>query len=327
MKARLVVAALGAVATCSFAAAPLAWAQEFPSRPIRLIVPYGTGGVTDITARLVAPFMSEALGQQVVVENRGGGASIPGTEAVVKADPDGYTLLLTSTALAANPILFKKMPFDAGKDLAPVSLLSTVPTVLVVNPALPVGSAKDLVAMAKAKPGALNYGSAGYGSDNHLNAAMFNAAAGIEAQHVPYKGGGAVMTDLVGGQISYVFAVLPTALPFVSSGRLKALGVSGPERSGALPDVPTVAEAAGLPGFAVQGWVGIFAPRDTPRPVIDKLNAAASQALKNPELIGKLKAMGEDPKGGAPEALGGYFKEETERWSQLAAKVKFDVAQ
>jgi tripartite-type tricarboxylate transporter receptor subunit TctC len=313
----LVLAAALLAATC-------ASAQEFPHKPLRMIVPYGPGGVTDITSRIVAPKLAEALGQPVVIENRPGAASMPGTDAVAKASPDGYTLLVNSTALAANPVLFRNIPYDSVKDLAPVSLLSTVPTVLVVNPAFAGSSVKDLIAQAKAKPGALNYGSAGNGSGNHLTTEMFMHAAGIRAQHVPYKGGGAVMADLVGGQINFVFAVLPTAHPFITSGKLKALAVTSPQRNGALPDVPTVAEAA-LPGFALLEWLGLFTTAGTPAPVIERLNAAASKALQHPEVLERFKALGAEAAGGPPSRLDAYYKSELARWANLAREVKFEV--
>lgn len=302
-------------------------AQTYPDRPIRLVVPYSPGGVTDITSRLVAPFVSELLGQQIVVENRSGGASIPGTKAVVDAEPDGYTLLLNSTALAANPILFKTLPYDARKDLAPVSLVATVPTVLVVPKDSPAKNVKDLIAMSKAKPGGLDYGSAGFGSGNHLTTEVFKNAAGIEAQHIPYKGGGAVMVDLVGGRVAFVFAVLPTAYTFISNGNLRALAVSSATRNRVLPDVPTIAEAADLPNFSLQEWIGVFAPAGTPDAVVERLNSAFSQALKKPELVAKLNQLGVEAGGGAPSVLRDYFHEETERWAALAKEVKMEQAQ
>jgi tripartite-type tricarboxylate transporter receptor subunit TctC len=301
-------------------------AQDYPNRPIRMIVPYGTGGVTDITARIVAPRIADILGQGIVIENRAGGASMPGTESVTKARPDGYTLLLTSTALAANPILFKKIPYDAIKDLAPVSLLATVPTVLVVHPSVAANNAKELIALAKAKPGGMNYGSAGNGSGNHLTTEVFKNAAGIEVQHIPYKGGGAVMADLVGGQVSFVFAVLPTAYPYIKSGKLRALGVSSPQRNVALPEVPTIAEAA-IPGFNVTEWLGIFAPAGTPQAVIERINAAANKALQSPDVAEKLRTLGADIVGGAPSQMDNYLKSETARWARLAQDVKFEVAE
>jgi tripartite-type tricarboxylate transporter receptor subunit TctC len=307
-------------------AAGAALAQDFPSRPIRLIVPYGPGGVTDITARITAPRMAEELGQPVVIENRPGGASIPGTDAVAKAKPDGYTLLLNSTALAANPILFKEIPFDAARDLAPVALLTMVPTVLVVHPGVQAANVKELIALAKSKPGAMNYGSAGNGSGNHLTTEMFKHAAGIDVQHVPYKGGGAVMADLVGGQVSFVFAVLPTALPYVKSGKLRALGVTSLQRNPALPEVPTVAEAA-LPGFTVTEWLGVFAPAGTPPAVLERLNAAANKALRHPDVVERMKGIGADIVGGDPARLGAHLKSEMGRWAELARHASITVAQ
>ena len=300
------------------------WAQDFPNRPIRLIVPYSPGGVTDITARTVSTRLSEALGQSVVVDNRAGGASIVGTDAVVKAKPDGYTLLLTSSALAANHILFKNIPYDPVKDLLSVSFLTTVPTVLVLPASNPIQSVKELVQVAKSKPESMNYGSAGHGSGNHLTAEVFQNAAGIQIQHIPYKGGGAVMADLVAGHITFVFAVLPTAYPFITSGKLKALAVSSSNRNPALPDVPTVAES-GYPGFSVTEWVGVFAPSSTPANVIDKLNASFNTTLKHPEVQSRLKALGSEIIAGAPSQLDSYLRAEVGKWTKLAEKVKFEV--
>jgi tripartite-type tricarboxylate transporter receptor subunit TctC len=300
------------------------FAQDYPSRPIKLIVPYGPGGVTDINARVVSSKLGEILGQSVVVDNRAGGASIVGTDAVVKSKPDGYTLLLNSTSLAANHILFKNIPYDPTKDLVPVAFISTVPTVLVVGINVPVKSLKELVQLAKSKPQSVNYGSAGNGSGNHLTSEVFNNAASIDVQHIPYKGGGAVMADLVAGQITYVFAILPTAYPFITTNKLKALAVTSLSRNAALPDVPTVAES-GYPGFSVTEWVGIFAPSATPVAIVDKLNVAINTTLKTPEVNSRLRALGADVMGGPPSQLDAYFKAEVGKWSKLAEQVKFDV--
>ena len=306
-------------------AAGVAVAQDYPNRPIRLIIPYGTGGVTDITARVIAPRISDNLGQQIVVENRPGGAAIPGFDLVAKARPDGYTAVLATTALAANPILFRKLPYDAEKDFAPVSLVATAPTVLVVHPSIPAHSVKELIALAKSKPGALNYGSAGNGSDNHLITELFKNATGIDVLHIPYKGGGAVMTDLVGGQVAFVFAVLPAAHPYISSGRLRALGVSSLKRSAALPDVPTISEA-GLPGFNSNAWLGILVPAGTPANVIDRLHVATVKALERPEVSERLTTLGLVPVGSTPAQLGAHLKFEMARWAKLAQEAKFEVA-
>lgn len=309
------------------ATAASAQAQDYPSRPIRVIVPYGPGGVTDITARIVIPKMAEILGQSMVIENRPGGATMPATEFVAKARPDGHTLLLNGLLpLSANPILFKKVPYDAAKDLAAISLVSTVPTVLVVHPSIAANSVQELIALAKARPGGLNYGSAGNGSGNHLTAEVFKNATGTDIQHIPYKGGGAVMTDLVGGQVSFVFAVMPTAYPYIKSGKLRALGVSSLRRNPALPDTPTIAEA-GIPGFNVAEGMGLFAPAGTPAAIIERLNASASKVLQNPDVAEKLQALGSEVKSGAPDQLDNYLKSETARWARLAQDVKFEVAE
>jgi tripartite-type tricarboxylate transporter receptor subunit TctC len=315
---------VAAVAALLLLLAQAAFAQPYPSRQITLVVPFAPGGPADFLGRLIGLKLGEELGQQMVVDNRAGANTIIGAQAVAKAKPDGYTLLVNSTALAANPVLFKNVPYDSVKDLAPVSLLATVPTVLVVHPGFAAASVSDLIAQAKAKPGALNYGSAGNGSGNHLTTEVFMHAAGISAQHVPYKGGGAVMADLVGGQINFVFAVLPTAHPFITSGKLKALAVTSPQRNSALPNVPTVAEAA-LPGFSVMEWLGLFTTAGTPAPVVERLNAAASKALQHPEVVERFKALGADIAGGPPARLDAYYKGELDRWATLAREVKFQV--
>ena len=326
MKTRSIYFSISSLLAGCFALAGLAAAQDYPSRPIRMIVPYGTGGVTDITSRIVAPRMADILGQSIVIENRAGGASMLGTDAVAKSRPDGYTVLLTSTALAANHILFKKIPYDPVKDLLSVSLLATVPTVLVVHPGVPANSVKDLVDLVKAKPGSINYGSAGNGSGNHLTTEVFKHAAGIDVQHIPYKGGGAVMTDLVGGQVTFVFAVLPTAYPYITSGKLRALGVSSLQRSAALPDVPTVAES-GYPGFSVAEWLGIFVPAGTPPAIVERLNNAATRALQHPEVQTRLKALGAEIIGGQPGNMDKYLRSEIANWTRLAQQVKFEVTE
>jgi len=302
-----------------------AGAQEFPNRAIRMIVPYGPGGITDITARIIAPGMTEDLGQQVVVENRPGGAAIPGFDLVAKSKPDGYTVLAATTALAAQPILFRKLPFQADKDFTPVSLVILAPTVLVTHPSIPARSVKDLIALAKARPGALNYGSAGNGSDNHLTTEVFKHAARIDVQHVPYKGGGAVMADLAAGQVAFVFSTIPTAHAFIQAGRLKALAVSGDKRNASLPDVPTVAES-GLPGFNVNAWLGIFGPAGLPGQATERLHAATAKTLQRPEVAKRLASLGMDVVGSTPTQLAAHLRTELDRWVALAKQVKFERA-
>jgi tripartite-type tricarboxylate transporter receptor subunit TctC len=303
-----------------------AGAQGFPDRPIRLIVPYGTGGITDITARIIAPAIGDQLGQQVYVDNRPGGAGMIGFGATASAPADGYTLVLATTALAANPILFKSIPYDARKSFAPVSLVGVVPMVAVVPAASPAKALKEMVELARSKGSETNYGSAGNGSDNHLTAELFNHLVGIKVTHVPYRGGGQVMTDLVAGRLSYVFATLPTALPFIGDGRLRALATTGQERSKALPDVPTVAEAM-LPNFSLYAWLGLFGPANLPTPVQDRLNKAAVTALGHSETAERLRKIGLEIKSGAPQELAAHLDRELDRWADLARHVKIEVTE
>ena len=319
---RAVLAAL--VAWLALTAMPV-MGQAYPNRPIRLILPYGPGGVSDITARTIGPRLSEILGQPVVIENRPGGASIPATDMVAKAAPDGYTIVLATTAMAANNYLFKTLPYDVQKDFAPVTLVGVVPTVLVVHPDMPAKTVGELIALAKAKPGEINYGSAGNGSGNHLTTEAFKHAAGVDIMHIPYKGGGAVMTDLMAGRVSMVFAVLPTAYPYITSGKLRALAVSSSKRSPALPDVPTVSEA-GVPGFDVTEWIGIFAPAGTPPEIITTLRNGFVKALESPDVADRLKKLGEAPVGSTPQELAAHLKSELDRWGRLAKVTKLEVA-
>lgn len=301
-------------------------AQNFPDRPIRLVVPYGTGGITDITARIIAPAIGDQLGQQVYVDNRPGGAGMIGFGATATASADGYTIVLATTALAANPILFKSIPYDARKSFTPISLVGVVPMVAVVPASSPARTLKEMVELARTKSSETNYGSAGNGSDNHLTAELFNHLTGIKVTHVPYRGGGQVMTDLVAGRLSYVFATLPTALPFITDGRLRALATTGQERSKALPDVPTVAEAM-LPNFSLYAWLGLFGPANLPSSVHERLNKAAVAALKNPETVERLRKIGLEIRGGASQELANHLDRELNRWADLAKHVKIEVTE
>jgi tripartite-type tricarboxylate transporter receptor subunit TctC len=323
---RKLLAALAAVVSLSFSAAVAAQAQPYPAGPIRLIVPYGTGGLTDIVARVLAPGLSDGLAQPVVVENRPGANGRIGHEYVANARPDGYTISVATSELAVNPVLFKRVPYDAQKDFSPVSLVMLVPTVLVVHPSVQAQSVKELIAFAKANPGKLNYGSAGTGSANHLVTEVFKNAAGIDVVHIPYKGGGAVMADLVGGQVQFTFATIPAAISHVSSGRLRALGISTLKRSPAIPEVPTVAESA-LPGFDASTWLGIFAPKDTPAAVIDALNRAVLKSLQRADIVERLAAQGAEVVGSSPAHLRSHLAAEIARWETLAKEVKFERAE
>ena len=300
-------------------------AQDYPNRPVRAVIPYGVGGSADVLARVIAPNLSTHLGQSLVIDNRGGGAGLPAFTLVAKAQPDGYTMLISASNLASNPILFRKLPYDAEKDFAPVSLIAIVPAVLVVHPTSPMQSAKDLIALAKAKPGSLNYGSVGNGSGNHLVTEMFAHAAGLQLEHVPYKSAGAFMTDLASARLNFVFATIPAAYGFITGGRVRALGVSSLKRSSTLPDVPTIAESA-MPGFEVNTWLGALMPAGTPPPVVNRMHAAVIDALKAPELRERLKTLGAEPVGSTPAQMGMHLKAEIARWTTLAKTVKFEVS-
>jgi tripartite-type tricarboxylate transporter receptor subunit TctC len=314
---------IGAILLCGLASQ--AQGQNFPDRPIRLIVPYAPGGITDISARILGPQLGNELGQQIVVDNRPGGAGMIGFGTAARSPADGYTLVLATTALAANPILFKDIPYDARKDFSPISMIGVVPMVLVVPPSSPATTIAELIALAHSKPGELNYGSAGNGTDNHLTAELFNHLSGIKVAHVPYRGGGQVMTDLIAGRVSFVFATLPTAIPYIGEGRLRALATTGQSRSAALPEVPTVAESA-LPDFVLYAWLGLFGPAGIPPPILDKLGIATNAALRHPETAERLRKIGLEIKGGTPRELAAHLDRELNRWSELARHVRFEVA-
>ena len=303
-----------------------AMAQDYPAHPIRMVVPYGPGGVTDITARQVTTFIAQNLGQSIIVDNKPGGSTMIGTDNVIKAKPDGYTLLLNSgAAIAANPALFKKMPYDALKDLVPISMLATVPYVVVVPASIPVNTLQEFLALAKSKKsGTLNYSSAGNGSGNHLAAELFMRAAGFSAMHIPYKSGGEMVTAIVANQVTFSLAALPSASAFIKAGTVKALAVTGTQRNESIPNVPTAAEA-GMPGFSVIEWLAIFGPVGLPPEVITRINAAANKALKDPELIEKLKNVGAEATGGTPADLDRKFRSDVVRWSKLTQEAKIEL--
>ena len=266
-----------------------AFADGYPNRPIRLLVPFTPGGGTDILARNVAAKMSESMGQQVVVDNRPGGNTLIATEVVVRAAPDGYTLIMQTNNLSANPTLYRgKMGFDTLKDLAPVSLVAGNPHVLVVNPALPARNLREYIALAKEKPGTITFASAGSGTVNHLSGELLKMLAGIDLIHVPYKGSGSVMPDLLGGQVNSLFAAMPTVTGQIRAGRLRAIAVTTPKRFRGLPDVPTIAES-GYPGYDFSSWFGVLAPAKTPQAVIARLHAEIVKALKDPGVLLRLE--------------------------------------
>jgi tripartite-type tricarboxylate transporter receptor subunit TctC len=301
-------------------AAPFTFAQgaaNYPTKPVRLVVPFPAGGTTDILARAVAQKLSEAWGQQVIVDNRPGAGGNIGSDLVAKSKPDGYTLLMGTVGThAINPSLYKNMPYDHVKDFAPVILVAGVPNVLVVNPSLPVHSVPELIAYAKANPGKLNFASSGNGTSIHLSGELFKAMTGVEMTHVPYKGSAPALTDLIGGQVQLMFDNLPSSLPFIKAGKLRALAVTSGARAAALPDLPTLAES-GLPGFEASSWFGVLAPAGTPRDIVAKLNGAIAGWLASPEAKEKLLAQGAIAAGGMPEDFARHIGAETSKWAKV----------
>lgn len=299
-------------------AAPLPAAAQggYPDHAIRLIVPYAPGGSADIAARLVSDEWSKALGQALVIENRGGAGGNIGVDAVAKAAPDGYTIGLQTVSLAINPAIFSNMSFDTQKDLAPIGMVATSQHVLVVNPAVPAKSIQELIALAKSKPGKLNYGSAGAGSTFHMAAELFKSLAGVDIQHVPYKGGGPALVDTMSGQVDLCFPVLSAAQQQVKAGKLRALGVTGTKRSDLLPDVPTIAEA-GVPGYEFETWFMVFAPAGTPPEAIGKLNAALNKALGSSALSAHMIKEGFEPLPSTPQQARERLVKEMPIWSKL----------
>jgi len=297
---------------------PLVQAQNYPARPLRLIVPTAPGGGTDFTGRLVAAKLSETMGQQVVVENRGGGGGSVGADNAAKATADGYTLLLGSIAThAVNPALYKKLPYDHLKDFAPVSLIGTVPNALVVHPSVPVKSIQEFITYAKANPGKINYGSSGVGSPPHLSMELLRSMTGINLVHVPYKGAGPALADLLGGQVQAMCTSLAGLINFVKSGRVRALGVTTAKRNPQLPDVPTIVES-GVPGYEVTIWYAVFAPVATPKAIVDKLNAEMVKALNSSEMKERMALQGMDPAPSTPAELTAFVKVETAKWAKAA---------
>ena len=310
----------GAAVAWPLAAGAQGPAFDYPNRPITLIVPYAPGSGNDVLARGVAEPMSNALGQPIVIENHGGAGGSIGTRQVAKSAPDGYTLGLGGTGtLAIDPTLYPNAGYDPRKDFAPVGLIATGPLIVLVNPSLPAHNVQELIALAKAQPGKLNYASAGKGSGIHLGTVLFAATAGIDITHIPYKGSGPALTDLLGGHVSIYFSSLPSAIGLVKDGKLRALGVTGLKRSPILPDVPTVAEQ-GLPGFEAVLHYGIVAPAGTPRPIVDKLNAALRAALNSDDVHRRIATEGAEPLPTTPDEYATDIDREETKWSALVKK-------
>ena len=289
----------------------------YPNKPVRLVVPFPAGGTTDILARAVAQKLTETMGQTVVIDNRPGAAGNIGAELVAKSPPDGYTLLMGTVGThAINASLYAKMPYDHVRDFAPVILVAGVPNVLVIHPSVPVNSVQELIAYGKANPGKLNFASSGSGTSIHLAGELFKTMSGVQMTHVPYKGSAQALADLIGGQVQLMFDNLPSALPHIKSGKLKALAVTSLQRSTALPDLPTIAES-GLPGFDANSWFGILAPAGTPKDIIDRWNSEVAKWLASPEAREKLASQGAILAGRSPEDFAQHIATETAKWQKV----------
>jgi tripartite-type tricarboxylate transporter receptor subunit TctC len=297
-------------------ASHVALGQTYPTRPIRLVVPSSPGaGVTDIMARLIGQHLSANIGQQIVIDNRPGASGILGSEVVSRAAPDGYTLLIANVSLVVNPYLYPKMPYDPLKDFVPITMVNSAPLLLVVHPSIAAKSVKELIAYAKAHPGQLNYGSGGLGSTPYLAAELFKSFSGIDVVHVPYKGGSPALSDLVGGQLSFMIENMPGTMPYARAGSLRALAITSPQRSQLAPALPTMAEA-GVPG-GMSGWNGIFAVKGTPVEIVVRLHSELTKILHTAEVRQELAALGAEPVGDRPEEFAAFLRAETARWGKI----------
>ena len=297
-------------------AAGAAHAQNFPNKPVRILIGFSAGSSTDTVARVIAQKLNESWGQPVIIDNRAGAGGNIAADVVAKANPDGYTLLFANNGLAISATLHRKLPYDASRDLEPVTQVTAMPHVLVANQNLQAGSIKELIALAKAKPGTLSFGSAGTGNSDHMAGELFKLLAGIDIAHVPYKGGPQALTDTVNGQVAMYFAGLPVAMPMVKAGRVKALGTSGAKRSTALPEVPTIAEA-GIPGYEVTLWYGLLAPARTPKDVVAKIAADVARTLKLPEVQERFGTLGVETVGSTPAQFKAFVNSEIGKWSKV----------
>ena len=307
-----------AIAIVTLLAAPMAWAADkYPARPLRMIVPFPPGGGTDIMARMVGQRLNDALGMPVVVDNRGGAGGIIGTELAARATPDGHTMMIGSVStICINAALHKMLPFDTEKDLAPISLVASTPSLLVVGNNVAAKSVKDLIALAKAKPGQLHYATPGSGSSSHLGSELFKQAAGIDLQHVPYKGTGPAVTDVVSGQVAMFITNMPSVLPMVKANRLRALAVTSLTRTTLMPELPTVAES-GIPGFEVIVWYGVFAPAGTPRPIISRLNQEIGKLAAMQDIKDRLAVQGAEVMISTPEELTQRVRGDLAKWGKI----------
>ena len=298
-----------------------AYAQPYPSKPVRLIVGFAPGGGTDVSARAIVQELSEGLKQRVVIDNRPGANGVVGTEVTAKSPPDGYTLLMVNSGHTANPGLYPKLPYDSIRDFAPISLVATLPNLLVVHPSLPVKSFPQFVKLAKSRPGEINYGSGGQGASSHLGMELLKRATGTELTHIAYKSGGQSAAALLAGEIMVSFNTIPSALPYVKAGRLRALGVSSLQRSTSVPDVPTIAEM-GYPGFTASGMAGLLAPAGTPPEVINRVHAETVKLLKQKPVVDRFTTLGLDAVGSTPAEFAQFIKVDTDRWTKLIRELK-----
>ena len=297
-------------------AAISAFAQDYPSKPVRIVVPFAPGGGTDLSARVIAQKLSESLGANFVVDNRPGAAGIVGTEMIAKSKPDGYALLVVSSSHAINPAMYPKLPYDTARDFVPISLLLSGPSLVVAHPSLPAKNARELIALAKAKPGTLTFASAGHGTPPHMAGELFRALAGIDLVHIPYKGNGPAYTDLMAGQVSLMFPNIATSLPYVRSGRMRALGVGSKTRSAIAPEIPTINES-GLPGYEMSSWFGLLAPAGTPVAIVTRLQQEIARIFIQAEVREKLLAQGVEPVGGTPQEFTAFLHNETTQWAKV----------
>ena len=306
--------------------APVAQAQSYPTKPIRLIVPFPPGGGNDVIARVIAQKLGERLGQQVIVDNRAGANGIVGLQALMQSPPDGYTLAVGAAGpLAVNPSLYDKLPYDPLKDFSPITNMVNYPLLLVVHPSVPVKTTQDLINLAKAKPKQLYFASPGSGNSGHLAGELLNSMANVQTVHVPYKGQGPALSDLISGQVQMLYSSIPSVLPQVKSGQLNALAVGSAKRVPSLPDIPTISES-GVPGYEAYSWVGMVAPAKTPKDIVNRLNREIVDILKQKDVSEKLNQQGALPVGDSPEQFGAYIKTEIEKWGAVvrAANIKAD---
>jgi tripartite-type tricarboxylate transporter receptor subunit TctC len=295
------------------------WAQSYPVKPVRLLIGFAPGGGADVVARGLSPRLVETLGQQIIVDNRPGANGMIAAELAARSPPDGYTLLVAPGNYAFAPAMDSKLTFDMANAFAPVSLLAETPLLVVVHPSMPVKSMSQLVALAKAQPGKLSYASGGIGGSGHLATELFRTVTHVDLVHIPYKGTGAAIADLIGGQVPLCFCTLPSVFPHVKSGRLRAIAVTTARRTTAAPEVPTVAEA-GVPGYEMSQWYGLLAPAGTPAAVVERVNAEIGRALKHPELRSRFQADGAEPSGSSPQEFGAFFKAEIAKWTRVVQK-------